>query len=111
VSHPATYHSGTPRVQHPAVARGHAHLHGLATAIHETFGLAVSPKIFLVPWAMGNLLHDSRRGVPSFVVGLRWIYEASGLKRIDKYLQEFLYIRDCNGQNHSEGKETYYDDG
>ena len=40
VSAPATYRSGTPRNQHPAVARWHAHLHGLATAIHEISGLA-----------------------------------------------------------------------
>ena len=39
VLHPARYRSGTPRVQYPAVARWHAHLHGLATAIHETSGL------------------------------------------------------------------------
>ena len=36
---PATYRSGTPRNQHPAVARWHAHLRGLATAIHEISGL------------------------------------------------------------------------
>ena len=41
VSAPATYRSGTPRIQLPAVARWHSHLHGLATAIHETSGLAV----------------------------------------------------------------------
>jgi hypothetical protein len=39
-AHPATYRSGAPRAQHPAVARWHAHLHGLATAIHELSGLA-----------------------------------------------------------------------
>ena len=39
VSAPATYHSGTPRNQHPAVARWHAHPYGLATAIHEISGL------------------------------------------------------------------------
>jgi len=39
VSAPATYHSGTPRGQHPAVARWHAHLRGLVTPIHETYGL------------------------------------------------------------------------
>ena len=39
VSVPATCHSGTPRVQHPAAARWHPHLHGLATAIHEISGL------------------------------------------------------------------------
>jgi hypothetical protein len=33
--------SGTPRNQHPAVARWHAHLRGLATAIHEISGLAL----------------------------------------------------------------------
>ena len=38
---PATYRSGTPRNQPPAVAREHAHLHGLATAIHEISGLEV----------------------------------------------------------------------
>ena len=41
MSYPATYRSGTPRIQHPAVARWHAHLHGLATPIHETSGLAI----------------------------------------------------------------------
>ena len=39
VSDPATYCSSTPRNQHPAVARWHVHLCGLATAIHEIFGL------------------------------------------------------------------------
>ena len=39
MSVPATYRSGTPRNQHPAVARLHAHLCGLATAIHEISGL------------------------------------------------------------------------
>ena len=39
MSVPATYRSGTPRNQHPAVARWHAHLRGLATAIHEISGL------------------------------------------------------------------------
>jgi hypothetical protein len=42
VSHLATYRSGTVQVQHPAVARWHAHLHGLATAIHETSGLVTT---------------------------------------------------------------------
>jgi len=36
---PATYRSGTPRNQHPAVARWHNHLRGLATAVHEISGL------------------------------------------------------------------------
>ena len=41
VSAPATYHLGTPRNQsRGTVARLHAHLRGLATAIHEIFGLA-----------------------------------------------------------------------
>ncbi|MGD9336774.1 MAG: hypothetical protein PVF76_05565, partial [Syntrophobacterales bacterium] len=35
----ATYHSGTPQAQHPAVARWQAHLRDLATAIHEISGL------------------------------------------------------------------------
>ena len=39
MSDPATYRSGTPRIQHPAVARWHSHLRGLATAIHEISGL------------------------------------------------------------------------
>src|SRR5210317_1967437 len=39
VTAPATYRSGTPRNQHPAVARWHTHLRGLATAIHEISGL------------------------------------------------------------------------
>jgi hypothetical protein len=42
VSTPATYRSGTPRTQHPAVARWHTHLCGLATAIHEISGLKLS---------------------------------------------------------------------
>ena len=45
MSVPATYRSGTPRAQHPAVARWHAHLRGLATAIHEISGLALIPGI------------------------------------------------------------------
>ena len=42
MSDPAGYRSGTPRNQHPEVARWHAHLRGLATAIHEISGLAHS---------------------------------------------------------------------
>jgi len=38
-AHPATYCSSTPRVQLPAVARLHGHLHGLATPIPEISGL------------------------------------------------------------------------
>ncbi|MDH3838863.1 MAG: hypothetical protein OET57_19130, partial [Desulfobacteraceae bacterium] len=38
---PATYRSGTPRNQSPAVARWQAHLRGLATAIHEISGLGI----------------------------------------------------------------------
>jgi hypothetical protein len=41
VSAPATYPSGKPRNQHPAVARWLAHLRGLATAIHEIAGLEI----------------------------------------------------------------------
>ena len=41
-SAPATYRSGTPRNRHPAVARWHAHLRCLATAIHEISGFTVS---------------------------------------------------------------------
>jgi hypothetical protein len=36
---PCDVPSGTPRNQHPAVARWHAHLRGLTTAIHEISGL------------------------------------------------------------------------
>jgi len=39
VLNPATYRSGTPRVQYPAISRYYGHLHGLVTAIHETSGL------------------------------------------------------------------------
>ncbi len=39
VSAPATYRSGTPRNQDPAVARWHTLLHGLATEIREISGL------------------------------------------------------------------------
>ena len=39
VSPPATYCLSTPRVRVPAVARLHAHLHGLVTTIHEMSGL------------------------------------------------------------------------
>ena len=39
VSHLATYRSGTVQIQHPTVARWPAHVHGLATGIHETSGL------------------------------------------------------------------------
>jgi hypothetical protein len=41
LSNPATYRSGTSRIQHPVVARWHPHFHGLVTAIHETFWLDV----------------------------------------------------------------------
>ena len=34
MSVPATYRLGAPRNQHPAIARWHAHLRGLATVIH-----------------------------------------------------------------------------
>ncbi|MEE8315867.1 MAG: hypothetical protein V3R70_04885 [Syntrophobacteria bacterium] len=44
-SAPATYRSGTPLNQHPAVARWHAHLRGLATAIHEISGLRAAALI------------------------------------------------------------------
>ena len=43
MSVPATYRSGTPRDQHPAVTRWHGRLRGLATAIHETSGLGILP--------------------------------------------------------------------
>jgi len=39
VSNPATYRSGTPRVQRPVIARWHGRLHGLATSIREISGL------------------------------------------------------------------------
>jgi hypothetical protein len=43
VSAPATYHSGTPQNQSRGtagrVARWHNHLRGLATEIHEIYGL------------------------------------------------------------------------
>jgi hypothetical protein len=39
VSDPATYRSGTPRIQPPVVARWHTPLHGLAKAIHNIYGL------------------------------------------------------------------------
>jgi hypothetical protein len=41
LSAPATYHSGTPRDQHPAVTRLHAHLRGLVTVVDETSGLVI----------------------------------------------------------------------
>ena len=44
---PATYRTGTPRNQHPAVARWHVHLRDLATAIHEISGLQYLFKIRL----------------------------------------------------------------
>jgi hypothetical protein len=47
VSVPATYHSGTPRNQHLAVTRWHAHLHGLATTIHETSRLILKSILLL----------------------------------------------------------------
>jgi GT2 family glycosyltransferase len=43
VSAPATYRFGTPRNQHLAAARWHAHLRGLAVAIHEISGLGERP--------------------------------------------------------------------
>jgi len=41
MSDPATYCSSTTRIQPPAVARLHTLLHGLATKIRETSGLAL----------------------------------------------------------------------
>ena len=49
LSVPATYHSGTPRHQHPAVVRLQAHLRGLVEPIHETSGLSYMP-MTLNPW-------------------------------------------------------------
>jgi hypothetical protein len=64
--------SGTPRNQHPAVARWPAHLHGLATAIHEISGfehLIIMESIELfcktpLLWFCWNLLgcHNDRAG-------------------------------------------------
>jgi hypothetical protein len=42
VSDPATYCFSTPRIQPLAVARWHAHLHGLATPTREICGFARS---------------------------------------------------------------------
>ena len=65
VSHPATYRSGTPRVQSRGTAgrlpgtrrkrlrcAWRVHLHGLATAIHETSGLGhpVAIVILIITW-------------------------------------------------------------
>ena len=57
-AHTATYRSGTPRIQHPVVARWHDHLHGLATAIHETFGLESSIRSFgpTITWREKNVI-------------------------------------------------------
>ena len=41
-AHPATYRSGTPQNQPPAVTRWPAHLHGLAKTIHETSALSLT---------------------------------------------------------------------
>jgi hypothetical protein len=43
-AHLATTCSNTPRIQHPAVARWHVHLCGLATAIHEISGPGLPKK-------------------------------------------------------------------
>ena len=71
VSDPATYRSGTPRNQHPAVARWHAHLRGLATAIHEISGLAICFTFILAtlhpfPYPTGRILHH--RGKVSHIL-------------------------------------------
>jgi hypothetical protein len=47
VSAPATYRSGTPRIQPPVVARWHTHLHGLATAILEISGFMLFFKYYI----------------------------------------------------------------
>ena len=60
VPHPAAYRSGTPRVQHPVVARWHGHLHGLATAIHEISGLGANVR-FVGPILSAMLLYLGRR--------------------------------------------------
>ncbi|MGB6377609.1 MAG: hypothetical protein WBG24_12885, partial [Syntrophobacteria bacterium] len=55
---PATYWSSTPRIQSPAVVRYHSHLHGLATAIHETPGLAHHTTLW---WNVKGFLASSWR--------------------------------------------------
>ena len=71
---PATYRSGTPRNQHPAVARWQAHLHGLATAIHETSGLTLScrgsAKKFINPQKYVNSEYYSPTYLPSYFSSL-----------------------------------------
>ena len=47
VSNPATYRSGTPRVQRPVIARWHGRLHGLATSIRELSRLVLAPQVFV----------------------------------------------------------------
>ena len=77
---PATYRSGTPRNQPPAVARWHAHLHDLATAIHEISGLKLyylSLSDNLSPELGQPLSHDLKSGKTKLpyrpVIGLRII--------------------------------------
>jgi hypothetical protein len=82
VSDPATYCSSTPRIQLPAVARWHTHLHGLETPIHEICGLAsIHPEtafmgVILRSKATKNLIFTGsaeilRGACPELAEGLR----------------------------------------
>ena len=64
MSTPATYRSGTPRDQHPAIALWHDHLRGLATAIHETSGLVMDRRDRRNLLSHWKLCHNSPN--PSF---------------------------------------------
>ena len=55
VSAPATYRLGTPRTQHPVVARWHTHLRALAKAIHDISGLDAA-LLFLSRMPAGHVI-------------------------------------------------------
>jgi hypothetical protein len=63
-SNPATYCSSMPRIQAPAVARWHGHLHGLATLTRELSGLAVILGKAIVCFGL-KISNQEMRGRPS----------------------------------------------
>ena len=66
-SSPATYCSSTPRIRVPTVARWHAHLHCLATQIHETSGLEVFTVLYTGYLPAGKT-YDSIESRATFIV-------------------------------------------
>ena len=89
MSDPATYCASTPRIQLPAVAQWHSHLHGLATAIHETSGLV------LLGHVLGGIPRNKPQKNPA---------QKSGVLLLVTVSKQYV-IRDLPGQ-HLEMRDT-----